>query len=67
VAKLLQEVWPTHIWWSMLPIYEFDTHDDHDGETAFLEEYMTKVDLTGLGSLLEEARLKAFLHEKPTE
>ena len=67
VAKFLQEVWPTHIWWSMLPIYEFDRQEDHGGETAFLEEGMTKVDLTGLGSLLKEARLKAFLYEKPTE
>jgi hypothetical protein len=67
VAKFLQEVWPTHIWWSMLPIHAFEHHPPNGDITTFLEECMTKVDLTGLGSLLKEARLKAFLHEKPTE
>jgi len=61
VDNLMSELYPKYLWWSIVPYQVFDI----DGTIISItpNNKPMVIDLTGLGSLVEEARLKAFLYE----
>lgn len=62
VNNLMVELYPSHLWWSIIPFKIFSVNGffvDIGGKPPIV------IDLTGLGDLIQEARLKAFLYEPP--
>jgi hypothetical protein len=61
VNNLMAELDPSHLWWSIVPFNFFEI--DGKGWIDLKTNPPIIVDLTGLGDLIQEARLKAFLYE----
>lgn len=62
VDNLMAELYPSHLWWSVVPYKLFNVNGAIQNLAATPP---IVIDLTGLGDLIQEARLKAFLHEPP--